>query len=74
MLGNDKTEYVKKICYLCDMLGVEFSVDTVVRNRVRCAWGKFHELAPILTRSVSLKLKGKFYRACVQTVLLIVWL
>ena len=33
-------------------------------------WGKFNELAPILTRrGISLKLKGKFYRACVQSVL-----
>jgi len=42
-----------------------------VRNSVRCAWGKFHELAAMLTRrGVSLKLKRKFYRACVQSVLL----
>ena len=46
-------------------------MEAAVRNRARCAWGKFHELVPILTRrGVSLKLKGKFYRACVQSVLL----
>ena len=40
------------------------------RTRVRSAWGKFNELAPVLTkRGVSLKLKGKIYDACVQRVL-----
>jgi hypothetical protein len=37
--------------------------------RVKCAWSKFVELAPILTTSgSSLKLKSKIYRACVQKV------
>ena len=37
---------------------------------MRSAWGKFNELAPVLTkRGVSLKLKGKIYDACVQRVL-----
>src|SRR5580698_2501122 len=53
------------------MLGAEGGVEAAVRNRVGCALDKFHELTPILTRrDVSLKLKGKFYRACVQSVLL----
>jgi hypothetical protein len=70
-LGDEKIECVQKFCYLGDMLGAEGGVEAAVRNRVRCAWGKFHELAPILTRrGASLKLKGKFYRACVQSVLL----
>ena len=47
------------------MVGVE----AAVRNRVRCAWNKFHKLAPILTRrGVSLKLKensiGHVCRVC----------
>ena len=38
--------------------------------RVKCAWGKFRELSPILTvRGLSLKMKGKIYEACVQSVL-----
>jgi hypothetical protein len=38
--------------------------------RVRSAWAKFRELAPILTsRGASLKIKGKVYKACVQRVL-----
>ena len=40
------------------------------RTRVWSAWGKFNELAPVLTkRGVSLKLKGKIYDACVHRVL-----
>ena len=39
-------------------------------SRVRAAWGKFNDLAPVLTkRGVSLKLKVKIYDACVQIVL-----
>jgi hypothetical protein len=38
--------------------------------RVKCAWGKFRELSPILTtRRASLKLKGKVYRTCVQSII-----
>jgi len=38
--------------------------------RVQCAWRKFREFSPILTaRRVSLKLKGKVYRTCVQSVM-----
>ena len=38
---------------------------------MRCAWAKFKELAPILTsRGASLKVKGRVYKSCVQTVLL----
>ena len=41
------------------------------RARVRCAWGKFRELSPILTsRGASLKVKGKLYSACVQSVMI----
>ena len=38
---------------------------------MRCAWGKFNELMPILTmRGTSLKVKGKIYKACVQSVMM----
>ena len=49
------------------------------RIRVRCAWVKFKELSPILTArgasyrgaswGASYRIKGKIYRACVQSVL-----
>src|SRR5579863_5536190 len=63
-------ECVDKFCYLGDMLGCGGGVDDAVRTRVKCSWGKFRELAPILTvRGMSLKMKGKIYRACVQSVM-----
>jgi hypothetical protein len=38
--------------------------------RVRCTWGIFWELSGFLTgRGVSLKLKGKIYNACIQSVM-----
>ena len=38
--------------------------------RVKCARGKFREHSPILTaRRASLKLKGKVFRTCVQSVM-----
>ena len=41
------------------------------RARVRCAWAKFKELSSILTaRDVSHRMKGKIFRACVQSVLI----
>ena len=37
---------------------------------MRCAWAKFKELSLILTaRGASYHLKGKIYKACVQSVL-----
>ena len=63
-------ECVDKFCYLGDMLGCGGGVDDAVRTRVKCAWGKFRELEPILTlRGMSLRMKGKIYRACVQSVM-----
>src|ERR1700761_8809480 len=63
-------ECVDKFCYLGDMISCGGGADDAVRNRVKCAWGKFRELAQILTlRGVSWKLKGKIYVACVQSVM-----
>ena len=40
------------------------------RNIVKNAWMSFNKLGPILTtRGVSTRLKGKFYRMCVQRVM-----
>src|SRR5580698_3795937 len=45
-------------------------VEEATKARVKCAWGKFRELIPILTtRCASLRVKGKLYRACVQSVM-----
>jgi hypothetical protein len=49
------------------MIGTESAAEEASRARVRCAWGKFRELVPIVTsRSVSLNVTGKVYRACVK--------
>jgi hypothetical protein len=65
-----KLDCVDKYCYLGDVIGDGGGVEEATRARVRCAWGKFMELAPILTaRRVSLQLKGKIFRSCVQRVL-----
>ena len=48
------------------MIGLGGGAEDASRARVRCAWAKFRELAPILTnRGASLRVKGKIYRACV---------
>ena len=68
-MGQD-LECVDKFCYLGDMIAAGGGAEEASRARVRCAWAKFRELAPILTsRGASLKVKGKIYRTCVQTVL-----
>ena len=60
----------RKFCYLGDVVGEGGGAEDASRARVRSAWAKFRELAPILTsRGASLKIKGKVYRACVQTVM-----
>jgi hypothetical protein len=65
-----RLECVGKFCYLGDVVGAGGGAEEASRARVRSAWAKFRELAPILTsRGASLKIKGKVYKACVQTVL-----
>ena len=62
---------VDRFCYLGDMIGAGGGVEEAIRARVRCAWAKFRELSPILTtKGASLKVKGKVYRACMQSVLI----
>ena len=44
--------------------------EEAARARVRCAWAKFKELSPDLTaRGASYRIKGRIYRACVQSAL-----
>ena len=67
---NVKLECVTRFCYLGDILGAGGGVEEAARARVRCAWAKFKELSPILTAlGASYRIKGKIYRACVQSVL-----
>jgi hypothetical protein len=63
-------ECVEKLCYLGDMIGCGGGAADAVRMTVKGAWGKFRELSPVLTiRGMSLKMKGKIYGACVQSVM-----
>lgn len=63
-------EVVDKFCYLGDMIGAGGGAEEASRARVRCSWSKFRELTPILTsRGATLKMKGRIYKACVQSVM-----
>ena len=70
-MGEDgKMELVERFCYLGDMIGAGGGAEDAVRCRIRCAWGKFNELAPMLTkRGLSLKVKGNLYDLYVRRVL-----
>ena len=55
---------VDRFCYLGDATGDGGGAEEATRARVKCACGKFMELAPILTtRGASLKLKVQIYTA-----------
>ena len=68
--GDGKLECVEEFRYLGDVIGAGGGAEEASKARVRCAWAKFRELAPVLTvRGASLKMKGKVYKTCVQRVL-----
>ena len=67
-VNGDMLECMDKFCNLGYMIGSGGGAEEASRMRVKCAWRKFSELSPILTaRRASLKLKGKVYRTCVQS-------
>ena len=69
--SGENLDCVDKVCYLGVMIGAGSRAEKAFRERVRCAWAKFRELAPVLTsRGASIKMKGRVYRACVQRVLM----
>jgi hypothetical protein len=71
MNSGEKIECVGKFCYLGDTIGSAGGAEEASRARVRCAWAKFRELSPLLTaRGASLKIKGKLYTSCVQSVMM----
>ena len=71
LLGVESTlVVVDRFCDLGDVIGAGGGAEEASRARVRCAWAKFRELAPILTsRGASLRMKGKIYKTCVRTVM-----
>ena len=67
---NIALEVVDKFCYLGDVIGAGGGAEEASRARIRSAWAKFRELAPILSaRGASMKTKGKIYKACVRSVM-----
>jgi hypothetical protein len=70
-MGEDgKMELVEQFCYLGDMIGAGGGAEEAVRCRIRCGWGKFNEMSPMLTkRGLSLKTKGYLYNMCVREAL-----
>ena len=69
-LNGDTLECVDRFCYLEAMIGSGEGAEAASSMGVKCAWGKFRELSPILMAiRASLKLKGKVYQTCVQSVL-----
>jgi len=66
----DMLDCVNKFCYFGDLIGAGRGAEEASRARVLRARAKFRELAPVLTSTgTSLKVKGKVYRLCIQSVL-----
>jgi hypothetical protein len=71
LLQGVNLEVVKEFCYLGDMIGAGGGAEEAARTRVRCAWGKFNELGPMLSvRGASLKVKGRMYATYVRSVMI----
>ena len=71
VVGSDSLEVVDTFCYLGDMISAGGGCDRAIVTRVKCAWGKFRELLPILTsRALSLRRRGHLFSSCVRRVLL----
>ena len=71
LLQDDLIDVVDSICYLGDMISAGGGCELSTINRTRVAWGKFHELLPLLTdKSLSLATKGMLYATCVRSAML----
>jgi len=63
-------ECIDKFCCLGALICAGGEAEETSGARVRCAWVRFKELAPVLTsRGASLKVKGKVYRAYIRSVM-----
>ena len=70
-VGNKKLEVVPEFCYLGDMLSAGGGCELAAITRCKCAWGKFHQLLPLLTNHhLPLLTRGKVYSSCVRSVML----
>ena len=70
-VGDDNLDVVDNFCYLGDTICAGGGCDRAIVTRIRCAWGKFRELLPLLTsKSISLPRRGFLFSACVRSVML----
>ena len=71
VVGNDTLEAVDSFCYLGDMISAGGGCEKAIITRVKCAWGKFRELMPLLTsRALSFKRRGHLFNTCVRKTLI----
>ena len=71
VLDGETLETVDTFCYLEDTISAGGGAGESVVTRIRCGWGKFTELLPVLTsKKFSLCKRGRLYGACVQSVIL----
>ena len=71
VLDGDTLETVDTFCYLGDTINAGDGAGESVVTRIRCGWGKFRELLPVLTsKRFSLCKRGGLYGACVRSVIL----
>ncbi len=69
--NNKEIDVVNKFCYLGDMICAEWGAGESIVTRIRCGWKKFKELLPLsITKGFSLRSKGPFYQACIQSVVI----
>jgi len=61
---NANLELADKFCYLGDMFSVDRETEAAVENRIRIGWNKFRQLVPLLTKDISLKVRGRLYSVC----------
>ena len=70
-VGEESVEIVDNFCYLGDSICAGGGCSRAVTTRVRCAWGKFRQLLPLLvSKSISWHRKGQLFSACVRRVML----
>ena len=71
VLDGVALETVDTFCYLGDTISAGGGAGESVVTRIRCGWGKFRELLPVLTsKRFSLRRRGNLYAACVRSVFL----
>ena len=71
MIGEEALEVVDSFCYLGDSMCAGGGCQRAITTRIRCAWGKFRELLPLLTsKSISFLRRGQLFNACVRRALM----